>query len=92
MCQIWFTSLVGPAHLIVHDCGPELVNEVDYFLRIFRLVKESCRLFLLQYGLRTLSDFLQGANTMLERVAENTVAFTWRAPHAASLPRNQRRP
>ena len=52
---------VGSAHLIIHDCSPELVNEVDYFLRIFRFVKESCRLFLLQYGLRTLSNFLQGA-------------------------------
>ena len=35
------------AHLIVHDCCPELINEVDYFLRIFRLVEESCRFLLL---------------------------------------------
>ena len=52
---------MGSTHLIIHDCSPELVNEIDYFLRIFRLVKESCRLFLLQYSLRTLSDLLQGA-------------------------------
>ena len=34
------------AHLIVHDCGPELFDEVDHFLRIFRLVKEPCNFLL----------------------------------------------
>ena len=35
------------AHLVTRDCNPELFNKVDHFLRIFCLVKEACRQFLL---------------------------------------------
>ena len=39
---------VVPTHPIVYDCGLDLFNETDHFLRIFGLVKESRCLFLLQ--------------------------------------------
>ena len=70
-CQLWFTpALQASAHPIVHDCSPELFNKADHLLRIFRLVKESCRLFLLQQGLRSLFDLLQRAE---KKVSERQI-------------------
>jgi len=64
------------AHSIVHDCSPELFNKAYHFLRIFRLVKESGRLFLLQQGLRSLFDLLQGAESEVsERQIEHDGAY-----------------
>ena len=34
------SNQVAPAHLVVRDCDPELLNEVGNFLSILRLFKE----------------------------------------------------
>ena len=49
------------AHLIVQDRAPDLLNEVDHFLRIHLFIKESYSPAFAQYDLCSLFDLLQRA-------------------------------
>jgi len=77
------------AHLVGHNCISEFINEVDHFLGIFRLVEESRRCILVQYGPRPLFDLLQGSKREIKTDdGANTREFTWRVLCASVPPQD----
>jgi len=61
ICVNFALPRVVSAHLIVQDRAPDLLNEVDHFLRVHLFIKESFSFTFVQYGLCSLFNFLQSA-------------------------------